>query len=101
MIARIERVRSTAKTTHAISSELHPNDGAGVATIYQGDSYIKAIQLDLNAIEPVARLQTDGILGPKTRAAVVAFQEGHSLVDDWQPGSRTRALLSSLASHAD
>ena len=42
-------------------------------------------------------LQIDGVFGSETRSALISFQQTHDLADDWEPGSRTRALLATLA----
>lgn len=52
----------------------------------RGDPCIKQIQAILN-------LQADGIFGPKTQAAVQAFQASHGLTKDGIVGPRTWAEL--------
>jgi len=49
----------------------------------------KALQIALNALGQLPALATDGILGPKTKAALKAFQAKHSLVVDGIPGPKT------------
>jgi hypothetical protein len=54
---------------------------------------VRAIQKALNAHGAKPRLVVDGAAGPKTRAAVVAFQRSHGLTADGVVGPRTGAKL--------
>lgn len=59
----------------------------------QGES-VRRLQEALNAISP-ARLKIDGIYGPKTTAAVKAFQASHNLAVDGITGPKTWAAITS------
>jgi len=61
------------------------------------DPAIKVMQSELKALRPNSMLQIDGVFGSETRSALISFQQTHDLADDWEPGSRTRALLATLA----
>jgi hypothetical protein len=58
----------------------------------QGPS-VKTLQLTLNRLLPAVHLQVDGAFGLKTDAAVRAFQQSRSLVRDGIVGPRTAAAL--------
>lgn len=51
------------------------------------------VQQALNALGWTPRLAEDGILGPKTHAALAAWQAAHHLDDDGIAGPETRAAL--------
>ena len=55
---------------------------------------IRVIQTQLNKLGANPQLETDGLLGAKTKAAVIAFQTAHNVVpaDGW-PGDQTTAAL--------
>ena len=55
---------------------------------------IRVIQTQLNKLGASPALDTDGLLGAKTKAAVIAFQTAHNVVpaDGW-PGDQTTAAL--------
>ena len=53
---------------------------------------VRWIQKLLNRVID-AGLDVDGIMGPKTKAAVKAFQQKHGLVADGVVGPKTRAKL--------
>jgi len=53
----------------------------------------REIQQALNNAGASPALATDGLTGPKTTAAVVAFQRAHGLAADGNPGPLTQAAL--------
>src|SRR4051794_5593622 len=55
-------------------------------------AYIRWVQESLNRVAG-AGLTTDGQFGPRSRAAVQAFQRGHGLPGDGVVGPRTEAAL--------
>jgi peroxiredoxin len=60
-------------------------------------SLVKALQCILNLEGASPALTIDGIFGPKTKTAVMAFQESHGLVQDGIVGPKTwEALLNTL-----
>jgi peptidoglycan hydrolase-like protein with peptidoglycan-binding domain len=61
---------------------------------------VRALQLDLNALG-YACGTADGIFGPKTSAAVVAFQRDHGLEVDGIVGKQTRAALEEAHQSSD
>lgn len=65
----------------------------GAASVAVGS--LKDVQRSLNTLGWQPPLKVDGIIGPKTRAAVRAFQSSQHLVVDGIPGPATRAALSS------
>jgi peptidoglycan hydrolase-like protein with peptidoglycan-binding domain len=54
---------------------------------------VRELQIRLNAAGANPRLETDGIFGPKTRAAVIAFQNANNLTADGTVGAGTWAAL--------
>ena len=54
---------------------------------------VSDLQKRLNALGFKPALKVDGIFGPKTRAAVVAFQKAHGLKPDGLVGPKTTAAL--------
>ena len=62
---------------------------------------VSALQTELNeALGPGHHIPVDGDFGPKTRAAVEAFQHDHGLVADGVVGPKTHAALEkSVAAH--
>jgi Putative peptidoglycan binding domain len=58
---------------------------------YQGGC-VNQLQGDLNAADQ-ANLPVDGIFGPSTRAAVIAFQQRNGLPGDGVVGPQTKAVL--------
>ncbi len=67
---------------------------ADAANIVKGDTKanIKAVQTRLKALG-YYKISVDGIWGPKTRAAVKAFQKDYGLVQDGIVGSKTEKAL--------
>lgn len=63
------------------------------------DQDLRWAQKILNALDN-AGLVVDGISGPKTKAAVIAFQKEHSLLVDGILGDQTRAALEAAYDHA-
>lgn len=59
-------------------------------------AWIKAIQQGLNILGAKPRLDEDGVRGPATVAAVVAFQRQHGLVPDGLPGVATSMKIDDL-----
>jgi peptidoglycan hydrolase-like protein with peptidoglycan-binding domain len=98
----LERVASARRLTGADhqTSGTDLSDVPSSSTSDQFDPVIKLIQSELKILGPFPTLQIDGVFGAETRSALISFQQKHGLADDWEPGSRTRALLSTLASHA-
>lgn len=72
---------------HARSIENVGFGGPG-GTVSVGD-----VQVKLNALGAQPPLATDGVAGPKTTAAVVAFQSANNLVPDGKVGPLTLAAL--------
>lgn len=66
---------------------------------YASRDYIRWVQSSLNRILG-ARLAVDGIAGPATRQAVMAFQRSRGLVADGIPGPRTAAALQAAGAPA-
>ena len=54
---------------------------------------VREVQIKLNAAEASVPLRVDGVFGPLTRAAVIAFQQAHDLTADGAVGPQTWALL--------
>ena len=54
---------------------------------------IKDVQHALNVLGASPALVEDGSAGPKTTAAVKAFQIGHGLIPDGVPGPKTKTAL--------
>ncbi|MCA9352507.1 peptidoglycan-binding protein [Patescibacteria group bacterium] len=77
-----------------IEGYLYPCDAFGGALIKRGDrgTSVTVLQhaLTLYGVNPG---MLDGIFGPKTYAAVVAFQQEYNLVADGIVGPRTRSVL--------
>lgn len=72
--------------------------GATIPAPVVEDDDVKWAQEVLNKLGE--DLEADGIEGPKTRAAIVAFQKTHDLVDDGIVGPKTRAALEAAYDHA-
>jgi len=67
----------------------------GTVTTPQGFDLgtMRGVQQALNFLGTEPPLSVDGIEGPRTRAAIVAFQRGQNLAADGIVGRRTRAAL--------
>lgn len=66
---------------------------------YTSRDYIRWVQSSLNRIMG-ANLAVDGISGPATRRAVIAFQRSRGLAADGIPGPRTAAALQAAGAPA-
>lgn len=75
-------------------SQIHAPDWASeIAGEIISPGFIRWVQSTLNSLMS-AGLDVDGILGPRTRAAVQAFQRKSGLVQDGIPGPLTEGALS-------
>jgi len=100
LLERVAKARPLTEADH--QTKERPFDSFPSATAPdQFDPVIRLMQSELTILEPYPTLQIDGVFGAETRSALISFQQKHGLADDWEPGSRTRALLSTLASHAN
>jgi hypothetical protein len=99
LLERVAKLRRIASPDHQ-TSDPRPGITTSAPATEQYDAAIKTIQADLKVLGQGPTLQIDGIFGPETRSALISFQQRNDLADDWEPGPRTRALLSALASHA-
>jgi hypothetical protein len=99
VLERVAKIRNVASADRQISDQQF--DVPSKTATEQFDPAIKVMQSDLKVLGSSPTLQIDGIFGPETRSALISFQQKNGLTDDWTPGSRTRALLSTLASHAN
>jgi lipoprotein-anchoring transpeptidase ErfK/SrfK len=71
---------------------------AAGATATSGSSgSVRAVQMRLAALKFLPASQVDGKLGPRTRDAVMAFQQWHRLTPDGIAGPRTLAVLRTAA----
>lgn len=61
--------------------------------INDSGSGVSSLQAALNICNLHAGLTVDGLFGPKTEAAVVAFQEAHGLTPDGGYGNNTRNAM--------
>lgn len=82
------------KSARAVPSDAHPV-GMG-----ETGKRVSDLQARLNALGAKPPLKLDGIFGPKTLAAVRAFQESHGLKVDGLVGPKTTAALRTKASAA-
>jgi hypothetical protein len=99
LLERVAKLRHIDSPDHQTSNPCSDISAKAPAT-EQYDAAIKMMQADLRVLGQSPTLQIDGIFGPETRLALISFQQRNDLADDWEPGPRTRALLSILASHA-
>jgi len=60
---------------------------------FAGDSALEQVQSRLNALGASPPLTVDGVMGPKTLAAIKAFQASHNLAVDGVVGPQTLAAL--------
>jgi peptidoglycan hydrolase-like protein with peptidoglycan-binding domain len=99
----LERVAKARHPTDSISStaEQRPNNISSSSVVDKFDPVIKLMQSELKILDPSSSFQIDGIFGSETRSALISFQQKYGLADDWEPGLQTRALLSTLVSHAN
>ncbi len=61
---------------------------------------ISTLQTQLNRVGTTPALKLDGDFGPKTKAAVMAFQTAHGLAGDGKVGARTLAALEGVVAAA-
>jgi peptidoglycan hydrolase-like protein with peptidoglycan-binding domain len=97
---------------HAVAGLLQRQDAATASpaagtrpTLRQGalGENVRTLQTELNASEPKPDppLDVDGGFGPKTRAAVIAFQTAHGLEPDGAVGPLTWAALDEASAAGD
>ena len=74
-----------------------------MASLKNGDRGVAVTQLQdaLNLAGAAPQLEVDGIFGPLTKTAVVAFQRGHGLKADGIAGEATIAALISAGALGD
>jgi peptidoglycan hydrolase-like protein with peptidoglycan-binding domain len=100
ILDRVNRARCLADAVASAPEHRPDNISGSPSVVDQFDPMIKLMQSELRLLDSSSAVQVDGIFGSQTRSALISFQQKHGLADDWEPGSRTRALLSTLASHA-
>jgi hypothetical protein len=100
ILERVTKARSSADAVPPTAEHRPHNISSSPSAANEFDPVIKLMQSDLRILDSSSALQVDGIFGSETRSALISFQQKHGLADDWEPGSRTRALLSTLAAHA-
>jgi HK97 family phage prohead protease len=93
-LAKAEHDRHEAHLAHLNHLAAHP--------VQQGErgKRVSDLQARLNALGLKPKLKTDGVFGPKTLAAVKAFQKAHGLTADGLAGPVTMAALSAPAKAA-
>jgi len=67
--------------------------GAAGAITYAPDYVMKVQKLLNQVVSPSPGLDVDGLIGPKTKTAVAAYQQAKGLVVDGFPGDNTMAAL--------
>jgi hypothetical protein len=100
ILERVAKARCSADAVPPTAEHRPDNIPSSSAAADEFDPVIKLVQSELKILDSSSALQVDGIFGSETRSALISFQQKHGLADDWELGSRTRALLSTLASHA-
>jgi len=97
MLARVGALRGAKAAPHQHFLETSEPRGASAVGGSSAAGLVEKLQSELNKLKANPNLDLDGIFGPATRAALMAFQAEHGLSDDWIPGAKTCALLSALA----
>jgi lysozyme family protein len=78
----------------AFFPDVKPDLQVAAGAVLVAPDYVMKIQQLLNKVmSPSPNLDIDGRLGPKTRAAVIAYQTAKGLTVDAFPGDATRAAL--------
>jgi hypothetical protein len=94
MLRQISTLRGTLESESRQIQKAQPTKPAdGNKNPKDGGLSVEQIQVALNKLGSRPTLAVDGILGPATRAAIVNFQRENGLVEDWEPGTKTRTLL--------
>lgn len=90
-LLRLPALTPACRISPTLSWRSHPSSTTHYLRYGSQGSAVKQLQRQLNTSG--ARLAVDGIFGPRTRRALIAFQRAHGLVPDGIVGPKTRVAL--------